>query len=481
MSFKLLERMTRRQEEFDKMKVTSVEKKEKSTVELTIQVEADAFEAAVQKAYEKERKNIGVPGFRKGKAPRKIIEGMYGTGVFYEEAINQVYPGAYAQAVEEQKLDDVGYPKIEIVEVGKDGLTFKALVSVRPEVKLGTYKGLTASKDVAKVTDKDVDEELKPYIDRATRLVSVDRAAQNGDTVVIDFEGFDNGEAFDGGKGENYDLKLGAGMFVPGFEEQLVGAKAGEEKDLDITFPEDYHPGLAGKAVVFHVKVKEVKEPQAPVVDDEFAKDVSEFETMDAFRKSLAEKIADRRSKQADADFENQVLEQLIENMECEIPDGMVDVQLDRLMEDYAMRLQSQGISMEDYQKMMGVNGDIVRESARPSALRQVQMQLALTAVADAENLEVTDEEVQAEVDRLAKQYNIDVEQVKAAVPVEDLKKDLRLRKASDLVIAEAKVGKAKKKAAAKKTEKAEETEGEEKPKRTRKKKTEETEEPKAE
>lgn len=481
MSFKLLERMTRRQEEFDKMKVTSVEKKEKSTVELTIQVEADAFEAAVQKAYEKERKNIGVPGFRKGKAPRKIIEGMYGTGVFYEEAINQVYPGAYAQAVEEQKLDDVGYPKIEIVEVGKDGLTFKALVSVRPEVKLGAYKGLTASKDVAKVTDKDVDEELKPYIDRATRLVSVDRAAQNGDTVVIDFEGFDNGEAFDGGKGENYDLKLGAGMFVPGFEEQLVGTKAGEEKDLDITFPEDYHPGLAGKAVVFHVKVKEVKEPQAPVVDDEFAKDVSEFETMDAFRKSLAEKIADRRSKQADADFENQVLEQLIENMECEIPDGMVDVQLDRLMEDYAMRLQSQGISMEDYQKMMGVNGDIVRESARPSALRQVQMQLALTAVADAENLEVTDEEVQAEIDRLAKQYNIDVEQVKAAVPVEDLKKDLRLRKASDLVIAEAKVGKAKKKAAAKKTEKAEETEGEEKPKRTRKKKTEETEEPKAE
>ena len=463
------------------MKVTSVEKKEKSTVELTIQVEADAFEAAVQKAYEKERKNIGVPGFRKGKAPRKIIEGMYGTGVFYEEAINQVYPGAYAQAVEEQKLDDVGYPKIEIVEVGKDGLTFKALVSVRPEVKLGAYKGLTASKDVAKVTDKDVDEELKPYIDRATRLVSVDRAAQNGDTVVIDFEGFDNGEAFDGGKGENYDLKLGAGMFVPGFEEQLVGAKAGEEKDLDITFPEDYHPGLAGKAVVFHVKVKEVKEPQAPVVDDEFAKDVSEFETMDAFRKSLAEKIADRRSKQADADFENQVLEQLIENMECEIPDGMVDVQLDRLMEDYAMRLQSQGISMEDYQKMMGVNGDIVRESARPSALRQVQMQLALTAVADAENIEVTDEEVQAEVDRLAKQYNIDVEQVKAAVPVEDLKKDLRLRKASDLVIAEAKVGKAKKKAAAKKTEKAEGTEGEEKPKRTRKKKTEETEEPKAE
>ena len=330
------------------MKVTSVEKKEKSTVELTIQVEADAFEAAVQKAYEKDRKSISVPGFRKGKAPRKIIEGMYGTGVFYEEAINQVYPGAYAQAVEEQKLDDVGYPKIEIVEVGKDGLTFKALVSVRPEVKLGTYKGLTAAKDVAKVTDKDVDEELKPYIDRATRLVSVDRAAQNGDTVVIDFEGFDNGEAFEGGKGENYDLKLGSGSFVPGFEEQLVGTKAGDEKDLDITFPENYHPGLAGKAVVFHVKVKEVKEPQAPVVDDEFAKDVSEFETLEEFKKSLGDKLLDSKTKSAQQEYENAVIEQLVGNMEADIPDAMVEVQLDKLMEDFSMRLSNQGMKTED-------------------------------------------------------------------------------------------------------------------------------------
>ena len=457
------------------MSVKSCEKIEKSQVVLTIEVGAPEFEAAIEKAYQKMRKKINVPGFRPGKAPRKIIEGMYGTGVFCEEAINQVYPGAYAQAVEEQKLDDVGYPKIEIVEVGKDGLTFKALVSVRPEVKLGTYKGLTAAKDVAKVTDKDVDEELKPYIDRATRLVSVDRAAQNGDTVVIDFEGFDNGEAFEGGKGENYDLKLGSGSFVPGFEEQLVGTKAGDEKDLDITFPENYHPGLAGKAVVFHVKVKEVKEPQAPVVDDEFAKDVSEFDTLEAFRKDLEEKLLDRRQKEAQNDFENAVLDQLVENMECEIPDGMVDVQLDRMMENYAMELQSQGFSMEDYQKMMGVSGDVIRDSARPSALRQVQMQLALTAVAEAEKMEATDEEYEAEIKRMADQYKLEVEQVKAAVPAEDLKKD------SDLVIAEAKVGKAKKKAAAKKTEKAEEAEGEEKPKRPRKKKTEEPEEPKAE
>ena len=476
------------------MKVTSVEKKEKSTVELTIQVEADAFEAAVQKAYEKDRKSISVPGFRKGKAPRKIIEGMYGTGVFYEEAINQVYPGAYAQAVEEQKLDDVGYPKIEIVEVGKDGLTFKALVSVRPEVKLGTYKGLTAAKDVAKVTDKDVDEELKPYIDRATRLVSVDRAAQNGDTVVIDFEGFDNGEAFEGGKGENYDLKLGSGSFVPGFEEQLVGTKAGDEKDLDITFPENYHPGLAGKAVVFHVKVKEVKEPQAPVVDDEFAKDVSEFETLEEFKKSLGDKLLDSKTKSAQQEYENAVIEQLVGNMEADIPDAMVEVQLDKLMEDFSMRLSNQGMKMEDYLAMMGATPESMRASARPTAQRQVEVDLALTAVADAESITISDEELEEELKKIAEEYKLELDEVKRAIPVEDMKRDLRLRKASELVMAEAKVGEAPKKEEAeekpKKTtrkKKAESAEGEEaaaeeKPKKTtRKKKAEEAEEPKAE
>ncbi len=463
------------------MKVTSVEKKEKSTVELTIQIGAEEFEAAVQKAYLKNRGRISVPGFRKGKAPRKIIEGMYGAGVFYEDAINAVTPGAYEQAVKEQNLDDVGYPKMEIVEAGKEGFTFKALVSVRPEVKLGAYKGLTAPKEEAKVTEKDIDNELKPYIDRATRLVSVKRKAKKGDTAIIDFEGFDNGTPFEGGKGENYELKLGSGTFVPGFEEQVIGMKAGEEKDLDITFPEDYHADLAGKAVVFHVNVKEVKEPQAPQVDDEFAKDVSEFETLEAFRKDLGEKLAERRSKQAQADFENAVMEQLVGNMECEIPDGMVDVQLDKLMEDYAMRMQSQGISMDDYMKMMNMNADMVRASARPSALRQVQMELALTAVADAENVEVTQEDVDAQIKQLAEQYSVSEEQVKTAIPEETLKRDLRLKKAGDLVIAQAKVGKAKK-ATAKKA-KGEEPEGEETAKKaaSRKKKEEPAEEPKAE
>ena len=456
------------------MKVTSVEKKEKSTVELTIQVEAEQFEAAVQKVYLRTRGKINVPGFRKGKAPRKIIEGMYGTGVFYEDAINDVYPAAYEEAVKEQGLDDVGYPKMEIVEVGKEGFTFKALVSVRPEAKLGEYKGLAAAMEEAKVTEKDIDEELKPYVERATRLVSVKRKAKKGDTAVIDFEGFDNGTPFEGGKGENYELKLGAGMFVPGFEEQVIGMKAGEEKDLDITFPEDYHADLAGKAVVFHVKVNEVKEAQAPEVDDEFAKDVSEFETLADFRKDLGDKLLERKKAQAQADFENAVMEQLVEGMECEIPDGMVEVQVDRLMDDYAMRLQSQGIGMDQYMSMMGMNADMMRASARPAALKQVQTELALTAVVKAEDIQISDEEYEAEAAKLAEQYNMPVEQVKAIIPVEGLKKDLALRKASELVISSAVAGKAKKKAAPKKSAKKEE-EGEEKPKRARaKKKTEE-------
>ncbi len=462
------------------MKVTSVEKKEKSTVELTIQVEAEAFEAALQRAYLKNRKSMNVPGFRKGKAPRKIIEGMYGSGVFYEDAINDLYPAAYDEAVKEQGLDDVGYPKMEIVEVGKEGFTFKALVSVRPEAKLGEYKGLTAPKEEVKVTEKDIDEEIKPYIDRATRLVSVQRKAKKGDTAVIDFEGFDNGTPFEGGKGENYDLKLGAGMFVPGFEEQVVGMKAGEEKDIDITFPEDYHADLAGKAVIFHVKVNEVKESHAPEVDDEFAKDVSEFETLADFRKDLGEKLQARKEAQAQNDFENAVIEQLVENMECEIPDGMVEVQTDRLMDDYAMRLQSQGIPMDQYMSMMGMTPEMMRASARPAALKQVQTEVALTAVVKAEGIQVTDEDYEAEVARLAEQYGLPAEQVKTAVPAEDLKRDLALKKASELVLASAKVDKAKKKAVKKPAKKAEE--GEEKPKRARTKKTEEkAEEPKAE
>ena len=330
------------------MNVKSNEKKENSVVELVIEVSAAEFDAAVNKVYNRQKKNISIPGFRKGKAPRKIIESMYGAEVFYEDAVEEAYPAAYAQAVEQEKLDVVAYPKLEILEIGKDGFTFKAEVTVRPEATVHDYKGITAPREEVAVTEEDIDNEMKPYISRATRLVSVERPAQSGDTAVIDFEGFKDGVAFEGGKAEKYSLELGSGSFVPGFEDQVIGMTVGEEKDINLTFPEDYTPELAGAAVVFKVKVHEIKEHQAPEVDDEFAKDVSEFETLAELREDLGKKLAERRENQAKRAFENAVMEQLVENMECEIPDGMVEVQLDKLMEDYAMRMQSQGTQQKE-------------------------------------------------------------------------------------------------------------------------------------
>ena len=463
------------------MNVKSVEKQEKSTVELVIEVGKEEFEAAVEKVYKRQRGKITVPGFRKGKAPRKIIEGMYGSGVFYEDAINDVYPEAYAQAIEQEKLDAVAWPKVEIVDVGKEGLTFKAVVTVRPEVKLGEYKGLTAEKPEVTVTDEDIDNELKPYDNRASRMVTVEREAKNGDTVVIDFEGFLDGTPFDGGKGEGHSLELGSGSFIPGFEEQLVGAKAGDEKDLNVTFPEDYHASeLAGKPVIFKVKVHEVKEKQLPEVDDEFAKDVSEFDTLADFKKDLGEKLKARRESQVQRDFEAALMEQVMDNMEVEIPDAMVDYEADQLVNDMAQRIQAQGIPFEQYLAMTGMNMDIMREQAKAAALERVRRDLALGAIVAAENITVSDEEVEEEYKRLAEQYHMELDQVKKAVEADGIRKEESYHKAEHVVYDSAKVGKApaKKKAASKK--KTEETaEGEEKPKkttrRTTKKKAEET------
>ncbi len=443
------------------MNVKSSKKQEKNTVELIIEVGREEFEAAIDKIYKKQRGQIMVPGFRKGKAPRKVIEGMYGSGVFYEDAINELYPDAYAQAVEAEKLDAVGYPQVEIEEVGKDGFTFKAIVAVKPPVKLGDYKGLTAAKDVAKVTDADVEAEMKPFIDRATRLISVEREAKNGDTAVIDFEGFLNGEAFEGGKADGHELVLGSGSFVPGFEEGVVGMKAGEEKDITLTFPEDYHADLAGKEVVFHVKLNEVKEHQAPKVDDEFAKDVSEFDTLADFKKDLEQKLAERREAAAQREFESALLEQVVTNMEVEIPDTMVDARVDDMVEDYARRMSSQGIPFEQYLQMTGMTMENLKADAHPSALRQVQVDLALEAIAAAEKIEISDDEVEAEYKSLAEQYGMDLEKVKAAVPAQSIQHDLTMKKATDAIYSTAKVGKAPAKKAAKKTD---DTEGEKKP-----------------
>ena len=463
------------------MNVKSVEKQEKSAVQLVIEIGGEEFEAAVQKAYLKQRNKINVPGFRKGKAPRKIIEGMFGSGVFYEDAINELYPKAYADAVEQEKLDVVSWPNVEVLEAGKDGLTFKATVTVRPEVKLGEYKGLTAEKEEAKITDEDIDNELKPYINRASRMVTVEREAQNGDTVVIDFEGFKDGVPFDGGKAEGHSLELGSGAFIPGFEDQLVGTKAGDEKDVNVTFPEEYHAeDLAGAPVVFKVKVHEVKEKQLPTVDDEFAKDVSEFDTLEAFKKDLADKLTERREAQAKRAFEAAIMEQVMDNMEVEIPDAMVAYETDQMVEDMARRIQAQGIPFEQYMAMTGMTIDIVRSQAAAAAMERVRRDLALGAVVAAENIEISDEDLEAEYKRLADEYHMELDQVKAAAPAEDVKKGLAIQKAEQVIYDSAKVGKApaKKKTTKKKAEEAEgeAAEGEEKPKkrRTTKKKTEE-------
>ncbi len=435
------------------MNVKSKKKGEHSTVELVIEVDAKSFDEAVNRVYLKQRKRISIPGFRKGKAPRNMLEAMYGANLFYEDAIKDIYPAAYEEAIAQEKLKPAAYPQIEIVEVGKEGVTFKAIVTLKPDVKLGEYKGLTAPKEKVSVTDADIDADMAPYIQRATRLTAVKRKAKKGDTAVIDFEGFDNGVPFEGGKGEGYSLELGSGTFIPGFEDGVVGMKAGEEKELDITFPEDYSPDLAGKPVVFKVKVQEVKEPVKPELDDEFAKDVSEFETLADFRADLKKKITERREKQVDTEYERAITDQLIDNLEVDLPQAIVDQQTDRMMDDYRMRVESQGIPFDQYMSMMGMNPQMLRQEAAVGARRRVLNELALEAVAKAEKLKISAAEKKAEYERLAKEYNMEVEQIKAAVDEETLSEDLLYQKAAKFVLENAKVGKAPAKKAAKKDE----------------------------
>ncbi len=441
------------------MNIKSNEKKENSAFELVIEVGAAEFQAAIDKVYKRQKNRISVPGFRKGKAPRKMVEKMYGAEIFFEDAISLAYPDAYEAALKEADLKPVAYPQLEVLDVTADGFTFKATVTVKPEVSIKDYKGLQVAKPDVKVSAADIKAELKPYIDRASRLVSVDRKAKKGDTAVIDFEGFKDGEPFQGGKGENYSLELGSGSFVPGFEEQVIGMKAGDEKDLDITFPENYTPELAGAAVVFKVKVHEVKEKQEPEVDDEFAKDVSEFDTLDEFKKDLGEKLKARRQEQADRDFEAAVIDALIEKLECEVPQAMVDYRADKMLEEYASNIQSQGIKFEDYLRMVGLSLDDLRAQSKTAADRAVRSDLALEAVAAAEGIETADADIEEEIAKLAKQHDMEVDRLRAVIDPEDVRRDLTMRKTLELV-----KGAVKKpaKKAAKKADKAEEQADEE-------------------
>ena len=461
------------------MTVKSCEKLEKSRVALTIETSAEEFEAAVNKAYLKMRGKINVPGFRVGKAPRKIIEKMYGAEVFYEEAVNIILPDAYEAAVKEQELNVVGYPEVELESCTKDGVVFKCTVAVYPEVKLGQYKGLEAPKAEVKVAAADVNARLKEMADRNSRLVSVDRAVKKGDTADIDFEGFDNGKAFDGGKGENFDLEIGSGSFVPGFEDQLIGMKAGEEKDIDITFPEDYHKDLAGKKVVFHVKAKEIKCKELPKLDDDFAKDVSEYDTLKELKDSIKREITEQREQSAKYAVENELMEKVAANIECDIPDALIDEQCARFLEEFKQRLQSQGIPYDQYCKMTNMDEAKFLEEGKEPATRQVRMDLAVNAIIKEEKLEATDEEVEKQYNDLAEKYSMDVGELKKYLDAMSVRTQIIRDKAISVVVDSAKI---EKKKAPKKEAEGEAAEGEEKPaKKTAAKKSAKKEEEKAE
>ena len=435
-----------------------VENKEKFEVELTIEVGQEEFEAGLDKAYRKNRGSISVPGFRKGKAPRKVIEGMYGAGVFYEDAIEEIYPQACMQAIEEKGLDSVAPPRVEITDLGKEGFTFKAIVTVRPVITLKQYKGLEADKVLPTVTDAAVDNELKQYVDRATQLEPVDRAAEMGDSMVMDYEGVKDGVPFEGGSAKGYELALGSHTFIPGFEEQVVGMKAGEEKTIDLTFPEDYHAkDLAGQPVQFKVKCVEVKEKKVPAIDDEFAKDVSEFDTLKELKADLKKKITDERKTAAQHAFEDALMQKVADGIEADIPEDMVVLQSQRMMENFKQQLAAQGIPFDQYVKMTGMDEDAIQKQSMEPALKQVRMDLAVSAIVKAENLEASDEEVENEMKTIAEKYGMDLESIKKYLPASEVKEQVIREKVIKVVADSAVAVEPEEKAEEKSEDKAEE------------------------
>lgn len=414
----------------------NINKPETNMVELEIEVGAEEFESAVQQSYLKNRGNINIPGFRKGMAPRKIIEKMYGAGFFYEDAVNSVYPKAYDDAVKEAAIAPVDSADIDVVNVDENGLLFKAKVTVKPEVEITRYKELAADKIVFSVKDDEIDTEIDRVRQRNARLVTVeDRPAENDDTVVIDFEGFVDDIAFEGGKGENFSLKLGSGQFIPGFEEQLVGIAAGGETDVDVTFPEAYHDSsLSGKKALFKVKVHEIKKTELPVLDDEFAKDVSEFDSFSDYRNSITENLTQEKQRRFDEAFEGQVMDALAENLKAEIPEVMYEKQLDNIVSDYDGRMRSQGFTLDGYLQHSGSDMAGFRDMFRLLAEKQVKTRLALEKVAEIEKIVISDQELEDEYKKIAENYKTDIKQVKSFIPKEDLLKDISVSKALEFV-----------------------------------------------
>lgn len=418
------------------MKLKSSQAKENNEVELVVEVEPQEFEPAMNKAYTKNRNNISVPGFRKGKAPRKIIEKMYGAEIFLAEALDVILPDALEYAMKETEYDVVGFPKVSDVDV-KDNNTrveITLLAALRPEVTLGEYKGLAAPKPTVEVLDSEIESEIESIRERNARIEKADRPAQNGDIAVIDFEGFVDNVAFEGGKGENYELTLGSGQFIPGFEEKVEGMEAGEERDIDLVFPEQYKEDLAGKPVVFKVKLNEVKEKILPELDDEFAKDVSEFDTFDEYKADLIDKRRKLKQEDVDEAFTNALMDQIIETMEAEIPEAMIDEQVETQKNNLARQMSAFGMQPDQYMRMMGLTQEQFKQRIRESSEQQVKISLALEKIAELEGLEVSDAEVEDEFIEAARRYNMEAEEVKEKVEREGIVRDLKLRKAAKFV-----------------------------------------------